>query len=229
MKTVIVVLLVLALCAGVLFGCGASAYAYRDAELYTAGPCELETDIRGLDIDWRSGTVNIRYHDEAYISVYEESDSFLSERDILRWRLDGDSLRIRFAAAGKDIFGGGKTLTILLPEGTSLRELSIDTVSADVYGEDVSAENVSIESVSGSIRVSASRDTRDFEADTVSGDVELYLSSDAAFELETDTVSGDFHTDFACTQRGNTYTCGTGGMEIDTETVSGNVSVLIAE
>lgn len=231
MKTVIAVLVILAVCAGLLFGCGAAAssprYTYRDAELYTPGPCELEESIRSLDIDWRAGEVNIAYHEEPYISVYEESGSTLSEKEVLRWRLDGDTLRIRFAGSGVRDTVEEKTLIVLLPAELSLRELSVDSVSADVYGENVIAENVSIETTSGNIRFSPAGAMRDFEAETVSGNVELLFPADASFILETESVSGKFDTDFVCERRKDAYVCGSGGMELDIETVWGDVFVLV--
>lgn len=233
MKTAVAVLLILALCVGALAGCGAisfySFYSYDNAQGYSSGACEIEDEVYNLDIDWLAGNVNVEYHAEEHVAVLEEGDGVLQSRGELRYRLDGKTLRIRYAAPGRLSFRGDKSLTVLLPEGTSLGELFVETVSANVYGEDVSAEKVSIDTVSGDIRISAPGELRDFEGDTVSGDIELYLPADAAFELETDTVSGDFYTDFACTKRGDTYTYGMGGIELDMDTVSGDMSILIAE
>lgn len=251
MKTAVVMILILAMCAGALFGCGAvSFYSYENAQGYSAGACEIEEPIYNLDIDWLAGNVTVEYHEDDCIAVTEESNGRPGNVGELRYRLDGNTLRIRYAAPGRLTYRGSKDLTVLLPEGTSLGELSVDTVSANVYGEDISAGKVSIDTVSGDVRVSVLGELRDFEADTasgnvelylpanasieldadtVSGDVKLYLPANASFELETDTVSGDVFTDFACTRRGDTYTCGTGGMELDMDTVSGDMSVLIAE
>lgn len=230
MKTAVVMILILAMCAGALFGCGAvSFYSYENAQGYSAGACEIEEPIYNLDIDWLAGNVTVRYHEDDCIAVTEETNGRPGNVGELRYRLDGNTLRIRYAAPGRLTYRGSKDLTVLLPEGTSLGELSVETVSANVYGEDISAGKVSVDTVSGDVRVSVLGELRDFEADTVSGDVKLYLPANASFEMETDTVSGDVFTDFACTRRGDTYTCGTGGMGLDMDTVSGDMSVLIDE
>ncbi len=230
MKTAVVMILILAMCAGALFGCGAvSFYSYENAQGYSAGACEIEEPIYNLDIDWLAGNVTVRYHEDDCIAVTEETNGRPGNVGELRYRLDGNTLRIRYAAPGRLTYRGSKDLTVLLPAGTSLGEVSVDTVSANVYGEDISAGKVSIDTVSGNVRVSVLGELRDFEADTASGNVELYLPANASIELDADTVSGDVFTDFACTRRGDTYTCGTGGMGLDMDTVSGDMSVLIDE
>ena len=233
MKTAVIVLLILALCVGALAGCGAmsfySFYSYENAQGYSSGGCEIEDEVYNLDIDWLAGNVNVGCHEKDCIAVMEDTNGIPGREEELRYRLDGNTLRIRYGAPGRLSARGSKDLTVLLPAGTSLGEVLVETVSANVYGEDISAEKVSIDTVSGDVRISAPGEFRDFEADTVSGDVELYLPANASFELETDTVSGDVFTDFACTRRGDTYACGTGGMELDMDTVSGDMSVLIAE
>lgn len=233
MKTAVIVLLILALCVGALAGCGVmsfySFYSYENAQGYSSGACEIEDEVYNLDIDWLAGNVNVGYHEEDRVAVMEDTNGISGRGEELRYRLDGNTLRIRYGAPGRLSARGSKDLTVLLPAGTSLGEVFVETVSANVYGEDISAEKVSIDTVSGDVRISAPGELRDFEADTVSGDVELHLPADASFELETDTVSGDFYTDFACTKRGDTYTYGMGGIELDMDTVSGDMSVRICE
>ncbi|MBR6006523.1 MAG: DUF4097 family beta strand repeat protein, partial [Clostridia bacterium] len=67
------------------------------------------------------------------------------------------------------------------------------------------------------------------DVDSVSGRVELLLPRDVAFRVKLDTVSGRFECDFDAAKDGNVYTYGSGGTEINIDTVSGGVHIGAAE
>ena len=74
MKTAVVMILILAMCAGALFGCGAvSFYSYENAQGYSAGACEIEEPIYNLDIDWLAGKVGL--YDYAVDTLFDAEEN----------------------------------------------------------------------------------------------------------------------------------------------------------
>lgn len=230
MKITLALLLILAMCGGLLFSCGADApfplYTYENAAQYTAGPVSLDADIQRLDIDWRSGSITVGYHDEDHISVTEENAPTLGSSSALHYRLDGDTLRIRFAKSGHlgTTSLRDKDLTLLLPRDAVLRNLSIETVSADISVQNITADDFDLESVSGKLELLDVHFSDEMEAETVSGDVELHLADDG-FSARISTFTGTVHSDFPYSKVDNAYICGSGGPELDVETLSGNVEI----
>ena len=96
----IVVLILLAASAWLMFGRTAAGMSYPDADKYTVGNTTVTRPVNNLYVDWTSGQVNIEYHDGTGVIVSETANRELSEDDRLRWWLDGDTLRIRFARPG---------------------------------------------------------------------------------------------------------------------------------
>lgn len=66
---------------------------------------------------------------------------------------------------------------------------------------------------------------REVDADTVSGAVHFTFPQNASFELEFDTVSGGLDSDFAMSVHDGDYYVGTGGAEINVDTVSGGLKI----
>ena len=106
----------------------------------------------------------------------------------------------------------------------SCREFFADSVSGLVIFTG-SCRDIEADTSSGQVRFVLDTIPEEISADTVSGDVSMYLPPDAAFELEYDTVSGDFDCAFPVKMHDGTYYAGTGGAEIDVDTTSGNLSI----
>ena len=198
MKTTLAILLILAMCGGLLFSCGAntpfSLYTYENAAQYTAGGGTLYTRdeiVRQLDIDWRSGSVTIGLHDEDYISITEDNAPALGSGNALHYWLDGDTLRIRFAKSG--CLGTAslrdKDLTLLLPRDTALRRLSIETVSADISLQDITADDFDLESVSGNMELLDVYFSDEMDAEAVSGNIRISAAGNVG-SLDIETTSG---------------------------------------
>jgi len=178
MKLILVLLLILAMCFGVMHSCdlplSLSSYRYENADRYTAGSGSLyawDEIVRQLDIDWISGNVTVQYHDEDYIAVSETTSRTLDKDNLLHYWLDGDTLRIRFAKSGRFPSASlrDKELTVLLPRDTVLRDLSVETVSADIFLRDITADGFHLESVSGDMELPDVYFANELSAESVSG------------------------------------------------------------
>ena len=178
--------LALALCA-----CGAD-YCYDHAERYTAGDAAVSEPVRSLEIDWIDGSVTVLYGEGAEVILAETSENQLEQRDLLRWWLDGDTLRVRYAEDGHHTDDQlNKHLTVTLPRDTVPADLSVTTRSASVQVEGITMEKGHWTTASG--RVTAAFDAEEAEITTASGGVRLTVGH--AGKVDVTTASGSVSVD----------------------------------
>ena len=77
----IVVLILLAVAAWLMFGRTAAGMSYPDADKYSVGSTTVTGPVNNLFVDWTSGQVNIEYHDGTGVIVSETANRELSEDD----------------------------------------------------------------------------------------------------------------------------------------------------
>ena len=63
------------------------------------------------------------------------------------------------------------------------------------------------------------------EAETVSGEIILYLPEDTGFTAELDSVSGEFKCDFEVSEKKDRYQSGDSSNYYEFDTVSGDVRI----
>ncbi len=109
-------------------------------------------------------------------------------------------------------------------KGSSIQTdlLNVEVVSGSVHMEGV-FEKAELEAVSGDLMLGCDSFVSEVNAETVSGDITLYIPEDNGFSAELDSVSGDLNTEFAVNGKGDTKVYGNGSAEFDFETVSGDV------
>lgn len=204
-------------CNGQVYDSGTSyfnsgSYSYEDSGFNT-GDGKVTDEIKKLNIDWISGGVNISYHSSDDISLSEENLSSattsLDDNLKLRYKVEGDTLQIKFCKSGVIPFNLSKKLNIVLPEGTAFDSVYVNTVSANftfdtletakMTMDGVSGEfqggsltvsgDVSFDSVSGDFVISDTLKAANFFSNTTSGDVVINLA-DISGKVECDAVSG---------------------------------------
>lgn len=212
-----------ALCVVAMLACGVVLFfrttnigiSYADAGQYTAGGAELAGPVRNLDVDWLDGSVIIAYHAKDTVVISETAPKPISGDDALRWWLDGDTLRVRYAKPGlfslRSLFsfkGLNKALTLTLPEGAALENIDIDVTSGAVNVPELNAGNVDIDMTSGELalrqsgaaeRVALSATSGSISADLAEvGKLAVSITSgvirttvDSAKEISLSTTSGD--------------------------------------
>ena len=183
-------LLLIALCL-VFTGCSRTSLVYDDSDKYAAGDATISEPVRNLDLVWISGGVKIAYHPENTILLSESANRSLSEENSMRWYLDGDTLRIRYAASGKLNFFNfrdlNKQLTLTLPEDFRGQRIQFDLTSANLTAPFLAAQEMEIALVSGDVSLTA--EANHLKVETVSGKQRLNVS--VAKGLELSSVSGD--------------------------------------
>ena len=196
-KTLVTVIAVcgLILLAAVALGfLGISTYHYDNAEKYTAGETVITEAVRNLDVDWISGKVTVATHHENTVTLRETSGRSIGEDLQLRWWLDGDTLRVKFAKSGYRhggffglLSGQDKELILTVPAGLELNAVNIDTSSAAQDLNGLTVATLDLSAASGSVTVQADRIGK-VDADTASGDVRIVVAT--ADEIGVNTASG---------------------------------------
>lgn len=200
-----------------LSGCGKTSFYYPDSEKYTAGGAEISSEISAVEIEWISGGVNVKYHEENTVKFSETANRSLTEANTLHYYVDGSTLRIKFAQSGRINFGTlSKTLDVFLPQDLSLSGLEIKTVSADISADGISSRNLNAESVSGRIGLLNCTISNNADLESVSGDIEL-TSPENIHILEAEAVSGSITVNIPGTD------------SFDISTVSANIKITSAE
>lgn len=257
MKRMGSIFLTLILCVGILAGCQDSrdlqeavegivdqiekedsgGFGYNDVEYdhpesYTIGGTELTDPVERIKIDWYGGSVTVGYHEENNVSFHETSDSALGDDVTLRYRVKDGTLSLVYSKAGRLKLGSlKKDLTVLLPQGTTLEELEIDTGSAPVKVTDLTAREISVDTGSGDVELIGCQVTDKVSADTGSGNVKAELTGTLR-TLSSDTGSGNIDVTAGEIAQVEADT-GSGSVTVEAETLgkveadtaSGNVTI----
>ncbi len=224
---------------------------YPDAEKYQTGAFTYNaTDIKAVEVYWRSGEVEITESDNSELHV-KESGGELSEDIAMHYFLDDGVLRIRFCKSGAKIQvnTADKHLSLEVPKGV---DLSVHTTSALVKADDLNQNSILIAALSGHIELgtvtadtidlssssgsicAASLSAQSLKCNTSSGSVDIGVVS--AETLDCSTSSGGVTMDSAvsetvkiATSSGSVDLTLTSVSSAEIDTSSGAVSLLLAK
>ncbi len=227
-----------------------SLAGFKDAGEYTVGGTSLDAKVEALDIDWTDGSVTVVYHEGNTVEISETAPRALSEDESLRWRLDGTTLRIRYAKPRLVSFRSlEKELTVALPAGTVLSEATIDATSGDVivpalrtgaFAADLTsgdlravlegARTVTVGATSGNVELEQRGNADSVRLDSTSGDLRASLGNVGT--LRVSSTSGGISVGAASVERAS-FDNTSGGVaaalgafrELEIETTSGDVTV----
>ena len=198
MKKIFSIMLILAVCAGLLSGCrisvhlpnGLSSFYYDNAEQYVVGGSGITDAVERVEIRWLSGDVKVAAHKEDIVLFSEEANLCLTNDNSVHFWLDGTTLRIQFCSSGEwDLNGLKKDLTVLLPEELMLKELKINCVSAKIEVDSIQAEELNLNTITGDLEAAGCMITESADFDTTSGSVTAEVLGTMK-ELRVSTVSG---------------------------------------
>ena len=181
-----------AICAVVLLAAvGTNLTPIAHAEQYRVGDAEISADIRNLEIEWTSGKIHIAYHSGNTVIISEKTAGVISGDMRMRWRLDGDTLRIEYEKPGFHLFSlipHEKELTVTLPENLTLESASVSATSGDIDIPVLYADSLRLRLTSGGVR--AAVNARRIQGKLTSGDMVLQVLS-AAEEIRLESTSGN--------------------------------------
>ena len=125
----------------------------------------------------------------------------------------------------------------------TVREVELDSASGGANFENCTIEKLDVETASGNVEFSGTLNSLEYDAasadllavffnvprsldmDTASGDMDITLPHGSGFTAEIETLSGDFSSDFDCSQRDDRYVAGDGSCRIDLSAMSGDVHI----
>ena len=209
-------------------------------EGYSVGNFTLSDKIDTLEIDWISGEINIHVYDGDTIYAEETASREISEKNRMRYRVNGGTLSIHARKPWRwNFFNFGmnlnKKLTIYIPKtiAENMAFLKIDSVSAAMDLSDITVKNLRIDNVSGNIEIN--RFISDvIDIDMVSGDAKL--NDVTAASLKIDSTSGKCTFNGAVSEVDMDSTSGTVHVvssivinKINVDTVSGNATFSIPQ
>ena len=177
--------------ASILTGCtGFRTSSYANADRYTAGDAEFTEEIKRIEIDWPSGSVNLVPHSGDTVLLSEAAEEGMPEELRMHWWLEEGTLHVQFATSGakqRAFNFWRKELTLTVPETLSLDDIEIRTASATVAADALTAETLDVTTASGSIRIDCAANA--IHLKSASGSVQL-AQRDSAAEVRIDTASG---------------------------------------
>lgn len=127
--------------------------------------------------------------------------------------------------------------------GLTIDEVSLDTASGKCELEGCRIGELDVDTASGDIRFNGSLNVLDFDAasaefegcfdntprrikmDSLSGDIDITLPSDAGFTVSMDAMSSGITSDFETVIRNGDYICGNGYCQIEYSGMSGDITI----
>lgn len=188
-----------------------TSYFYENSGSYSVGGASIPGNIKNIEVDWISGSVEIIPNEGGDIEFFE-SEKKLRDEQKLHYLVDGDTLIIKFCRSGRWNFRNAKKdLTMKLPKGFNFDNIRLNGVSSNVSASALNAKELIIDNVSGSIVLGDSNITDRLELSSVSGDI-IAKNICGGAELMCNTVSGkmDISTD---------------ALKFSAESISGSISL----
>lgn len=202
---------------------------------YAGGGASIRDNVKNIEVDWDAGKVEIVGYDGDTIEFSETANRTLDEDSMLRYTVEGNTLRIRFTQKEKYFWNNlQKTLTLKLPRSLTLDTLEVDTAAAEVEASALRAREVEIDAASGAVRVEAEELSESLHVDTASGSVTAKLAGTRKIDLETSSGSVELTAAGAADEVEIETTSGAVNAELDTvreleiQTVSGAATAAAA-
>ncbi len=157
-------------------------------EKWNRGDTSVTSEIDEISIGWASGKVDVLYGEGDAITI-ETTPADLDEDDKAEWKVAGTELKIREKPEFKmfNFFSPEKTLTVTVPKGRIMKELSIDVASGKVFSE-INADELELDCASGSHEIVLTEPAKKIRFDAASGS--LLLTAPKAENLDLDLSSG---------------------------------------
>ena len=177
---------------------------------------ELLTGIDEIEIHWLTGDVYLVESDTDGVTFQEDytgsNEDYRMRYKVSNGKLTIQPCRSRFFSS-TDL--PRKALTVFLPSESTLKSITVETVSANVELMGGSADTLAVSTTSGGI-TGPGLPAREYDFGTVSGDISLTALPAGSSAIDCETVSGEVR--ISCTAHPD---------EIDFNSVSGNLRLTL--
>ena len=199
----------------------------------SAAASELLTGIDEIEIHWLTGDVYLVDSDENGVSFQED---YTGNNEDYRMRYSVSNRKLIIQPCRSRFFSSvelpRKALTVFLPSDSTLKNITVDTVSANVELLGGSADTLTVSTTSGGI-TGPGLPAREYSFSTVSGDIFLSVLPAGGSSITCETVSGEASIDCSAPPETVSFSGVSGGLcltlpegscryELDFETVSGD-------
>ena len=194
---------------------------------------ELLTGIDEIEIHWLTGDVYLVDSDENGVRFQEDytgnNEDYRMRYSVTNGKLIIQPCRSRFFSS---VDLPRKALTVFLPNASTVKNITVDTVSANVELMGGSADTLTVSTTSGGI-TGPGLPAREYSFSTVSGDIFLSVLPAGGSSITSETVSGEANIDCSAPPAAVSFNGVSGGLcltlpegscryELDFETVSGD-------
>ena len=194
---------------------------------------ELLTGINEIEIHWLTGDVYLVDSDENGVRFQEDytgnQEDYRIRYSVSNGKLIIQPCRSRFFSS---VDLPRKALTVFLPSDSTLKTITVDTVSANVELMGGSADTLTVSTTSGGI-TGPGLPAREYSFSTVSGDIFLSVLPAGGSSITSETVSGEANIDCSAPPAAVSFNGVSGGLcltlpegscryELDFNTVSGD-------
>lgn len=197
----------------------------------------IDARISGINVDWQNGNVSIMPYEGEKITISENAQSPLKEKQHLKYELKDGILNVAYSKISSIALIKNYpkiNCNIYVPAhmfDAFKAQIKVNGVSADIYVSDFSLDDLTISSVSGKIAVSnISANTGTFK--TVSGDI--LIESTESNVIECTSTSGSIESyakskDFIMDSVSGKISLSPPSIfeRADIKTVSGSITVMI--
>lgn len=198
-----------------------------------AAASELLTDITEIEIHWLTGDVYL-VESNADGVAFQEDYTGDNEDYRMRYRVSNGKLIIQPCRSKffSSVDLPRKALTVFLPSGLTLKNITVETVSANVELMGGSTDTLTVSTTSGGI-VGPGLPAAEYTFGTVSGNISLSALPAGDSSITCETVSGEVNIDCSAHPDEVSFNGVSGGLcltlpegscryELDFETVSGD-------
>lgn len=184
-------------------------------------------DFNSIEIDVLAADIQIVNGSELSVSY-----NFSDKEPIKKMNVIDGILYIETSFNPMEIFDRSNNwfVTITIPEGTTLLDVDLETISGNIDVSGISCNSCSVSSKAGTINVNNLNST-ELDAESISGDIRVVDTSSSKADFETISsnldISGTFGELETSSVSGNTNIVGSISMPSKLESTSGNISLSV--
>lgn len=204
--------------------------------------------IKGVEVDWKAGEIEIIEYDGEDILFIESADSKIINSNKMKYLSKNGNLVIRYNGNIEEKYTNKiqkKNLQLKIPQKDAhlIKEIKINSISTkitintgniqklkigstngemQIYGN---YKDLEMEGVSGDILMELSSCPEKLKVQTLNGDIRLAIPENKGFSLECERMDGNFECDFPLTSENKFAIYKKSKSTLKLGTINGNIKI----